>query len=224
MTFKLEITKCFKPQWLSPAIADALLEAVSELTYRTYAYRASVLKRAPKREFYVPFEDGSLPLYRWGQSRSEYVSGRPITELPALDTVRQRIATETGEACNHCIIIEYSDGQNHHAPPHRDRQQGVAGSGAHDMAADTSFFVLTLGYARPFQLLNTDHEVVWEERLPHGSLLQVTSTMNRELYHAVPRDPTQPSDQSRYSLIFRTIRCGNATSVPTGLRSFAKGA
>ncbi len=208
MSLKLKISEVYQPSWLSPRRANGLLKSLSDLTYEKYAYRASVLKRAPKREFFVPFEDGTIPLYRWGQSRTMYSMGRPMTDIPALENVRKQIARETGEACNHCIVIEYSDGERHHAPPHHDRQQGVDGNGARDMAAGTSFFVVTLGYARPFQLLDDDCNVVWEERLAHGSLLRVTAEMNREFCHAVPPDPAQPSGKPRYSAIFRTIRSG----------------
>ena len=205
---KLKIEEFYQSRWLCAEQADALQCKLSGLEYRKYAYRASVLKRAPKREFFVPHSDGTVPLYRWGQNRSEYTSGRPLADLPLLDAVRQRIAVETGESCNHCIVIEYSDGEKHHAPPHHDRQLGVNGNGARDMAAGTSFFVLTLGYTRPFQLLDSDQKIVWQEQLPHGSLLQVTAAMNREFFHAVPPDPTQPKDCPRYSAIFRTIRSG----------------
>lgn len=208
MDISATMRKFYHPAWLSKLRADALMSRLADMTYREYAYRASVLKRAPKREFFVPFENGSRPLYRWGQSRSEYESGLPLRKFPELDEVRERIALETDECCNHCIVIEYSDGDKHHAPPHHDRQQGVPGSGAHDMVADTSFFVLTLGFPRPFQLLDSERNVVWETRLPHGSLLQVTAEMNRDYFHAVPRDPAQPGNCPRYSAIFRTIGAG----------------
>ena len=133
-----------------------------------------------------------------------------MTEMPLLDHVRKQIERKTGEQCNHCIVIEYSDGEKHHAPPHHDRQEGVDGNGARDMAEGTSFFVLTLGYSRPFQLLDDDLNVVWEEHLLHGSLLRVTADMNRALYHAVPRDPSQPENCPRYSAIFRTIKSGSS--------------
>ncbi len=198
----------YQPQWLTPRRADSSLKTLSRLNFRLYPYRASVLRRAPKCEFYKELPDGSIPVYRWGQNRTEYLSGRPMEEIPALEKLRKRIAVKFGECCNHCIIIEYSDGEEHHAPPHHDRQQGVVGNGAHDMAAGSSFFVLTLGYARPFQLIDQAGDVAWEERLSHGSLLQVTATMNREYLHAVPRDPSQPDDCPRYSVIFRTIHAG----------------
>jgi len=216
MSLTLELEACYQPNWLSARRANALKKALAAMTYREYSYRASALKRAPKREFFVPFADGASPVYRWGQNRTEYSSGLPMSEIPRLDAVRQQIAAEFGEACNHCIVIEYSDGDKHHAPPHHDRQEGVDGNGARDMVAGSSFFVVTLGYARPFQLLDRDHNLVWEEALPHGSLLQVTAEMNREFYHAVPRDPAQPRAQPRYSAIFRTIRAASRELAAVG--------
>jgi len=92
----------------------------------------------------------------------------------------------------------------------------VDGNGARDMVVGSSFFVVTLGYARPFQLLDREQNLVWEESLPHGSLLQVTADMNREFYHAVPRDPAQPRAQPRYSAIFRTIRAASREMAAVG--------
>ena len=67
MSIKFQIEELYQPQWLSTRRANALERTLAALTYREYAYRASVLKREPKREFYVPFADGSIPLYRWGK-------------------------------------------------------------------------------------------------------------------------------------------------------------
>ena len=205
MNLNPTVDRLYHPSWLTEAHARELELTLKNLAYREYKYRASRLKRAPKLEFYLPFADGSIPVYRWGQNRTEYSSGQLITKFPSLDAVRKRVTNEFGECCNHCIVIKYSDGERHHAPPHHDRQQGVPGNGAHDMAADSSFFVVTLGFARPFQILDNDLNIAWEERLPHGSLLQVTADLNRTYYHAVPRAPTQPNENPRFSVIFRTI-------------------
>ena len=154
----------------------------------------------------MPFDDGTVPVYRWGQNRTEYTRGSLLTDFPALENLRQRLIGEAGERPNHCIVIRYSDGQHHHAPPHRDRQAGVPGNGAHDMAVATSFFVVTVGYPRLFQFVDAKQAIVWQERLAHGSLLQVTADLNRSLWHTVPRAPEEPNDRPRYSVIFRTIQ------------------
>jgi hypothetical protein len=206
MDIVLNVERFYQPAWLSKSKADALLTTLEAMSYRVHAHRKHGLKRAPMREFYLPFPDGSIPLYRWRQSLSEYTSGRPVAEVPQLDVVRRRIAEENGEYCNHCIVIEYADGERHHAPPHHGKHQGVSGDGARDMAAGASSFVVTLGHPRPFQLLDEDENLIREERLPHGSLFQVTAEMPRDFFHAVPRDPTQPSGTPPYSAIFHTIR------------------
>ena len=210
LIYRPSINDSYRNDWLSTRTANRLERALARLSFREYAYRASVLRRAPKCEVHLPFDDGTVPVYRWGQSRKEYGTGLCFSEVPILDQLRRRLMSETGESPNHCIIIRYSDGQQHHAPPHRDRQTGIAGNGAHDMAANTSFFVVSVGYPRLFQLLDDRRAVVWEDRLVHGSLMRVTSDMNRLFWHAVPRDLKHPSDRPRYSAIFRTIQKSEA--------------
>ena len=46
MSFDLATKDIYQPSWLRQRWANALLKSVSALTYREYAYRASVLKRA----------------------------------------------------------------------------------------------------------------------------------------------------------------------------------
>jgi hypothetical protein len=47
--------------------------------------------------------------------------------------------------------------------------------------------------------------VVWEKALPSNSLLVVSGAANTKYMHAVPKDKQWAGD-TRYSLIFRTIR------------------
>ena len=74
--------------------------------------------------------------------------------------------------------------------------------------ADTSFFVISFGTPRKFQLLSQvkpDDVVEWEAPLKSGSLLVVSGALNQSHWHAVPKDPTWKGEP-RWSLIFRTIR------------------
>lgn len=180
------------------------------------------LKRAPKFEWYLPREDGSRPLYRWGQSELFQHAGAPMPEV--LIAVAQRIEAAFGESVNHAIAIDYIDGVKQHAPPHQDKQKGlrVKPSTHLDMNADSSFFVFSFGAARKFTLQTTnkiklsERGVVWEKPLCEGSLLRISARDNRELYHAVHK--AGKSTGRRWSLIFRNID----THVPIDLEREAE--
>jgi len=206
----------YERAYLSPAERDKLLALCDRQKYSVYefAYRndfrqgTTKVKRAPKAEFYLPNAEGKRPLYRWGQTKEFHQAGHEMP--PALRALAARIAAETGELVNHCIIIDYEDGYSQFAPPHKDKAQGVAvppGTPL-DMARGGSFFVLSLGTEREFTLQRTRDapphpwDVVWRQPLASGSLLTVAACDNRELYHAVHQ---QPGKGGRYSIIFRTI-------------------
>jgi hypothetical protein len=122
-------------------------------------------------------------------------------------TIADKIRTDFDEEVNHAIVIEYSDGRRHHAPPHSDK-----------LHPGTSFYVLSYGTPRTFQLLDIKQvgvtkkgnpqmgagAVAWEMALPSNSLLAVSGDANSTLLHAVPRDRGWTGD-TRFSLIFRTI-------------------
>ena len=127
--------------------------------------------------------------------------------LPRLGDAPDQLRAQFGEQVNHAIVIEYSSGTEHHAPPHHDK-----------LPPGTSFFVLSYGTPRNFQLLESVQTgvtkkgnpqmgagaVVWEKALPSNSLLVVSGAANTQYLHAVPKDKQWAGD-TRYSLIFRTI-------------------
>ena len=184
---------------------------------------AKTLKRAPKVEFYLLADDDIAcvadadgkprAIYRWGQSQAFTQAGYPMP--PFLRAIAQRIEREFGEKVNHCIIIWYAHGTKQHAPPHKDKAEGVPGVKKNvplDMARDASFFVLSAGFPRTFTLQRTHErtrsklnsaDVVWERALESGSLLKISAADNRELFHAVHK---QAKAGERFSVIFRTIK------------------
>ena len=155
------------------------------------------MKRAPKKEFYYP--DHGDKVYKWGQETKAYPGGSEYTgeEMPEwMISIADRIRSDFGEEVNHAIAIRYSDRAEHHAPPHQDK-----------IPPGTSFFVLSFGTPRKFQLLDASKSgsVVWEKSLASGSLLVVSAELNRTHFHAVPKDKSW-TGEARWSLIFRTIR------------------
>jgi len=219
----------FQPAW---HVGDDLLAFCKAQPYSRYVYVGpngsmanwigeKPLKRAPKVEFYLT-DDGECcvadahgtlrAIYRWGQRDDFVQAGYPMP--PFLRAIAARIEAEFGERVNHCIIINYAHGTEQHAPPHKDKAEGVEVKKGvpRDMERDASFFVLSVGYPRKFTLQRTkeqtrsklaDTDVVFERALPSGSLLKVSAKDNRELYHAVHK---QAGAGVRYSIIFRTIK------------------
>ena len=116
-----------------------------------YMFRGHAMKRAPKREYYVPGEEP--PVYKWGQQKIHYPDGSEYSGLPMPDwmvMLKDKINMDFGANVNHAIIIKYSDGVQHHAPPHQDK-----------IPDGTEFFVLSFGEPRMFQMINSENEVVW---------------------------------------------------------------
>ena len=117
-----------------------------------------------------------------------------------------KINNDFGCNVNHAIIIKYKDGVKNHAPPHKDK-----------IDKEESFFVLSFGTPRRFQLLDTNYiktdkgriiqkigDVIWDKELLNNSILRVSGKSNQLYYHAVPKDKNWKGTP-RYSLIFRTI-------------------
>jgi alkylated DNA repair dioxygenase AlkB len=124
----------------------------------------------------------------------------PPVILRLLDDVRNAGGVDAS-SLNHCIVIKY-EGPQHFAPPHHDKQAGVEGSGAKDIMVGTSIYSVSLGEPRTFQLLDNNENVVWSQKLAHGSLFQLHPETNKALKHEVPKENV---GGTRYSIIFRSI-------------------
>ena len=80
-----------------------------------YSYRGKEIKRAPKREYYIP--DQEPPTYVWGQQIKNRPGGEEFTGLPMPDwmvMLKDKINMDFHVEVNHAIIIKYSDGVLHH--------------------------------------------------------------------------------------------------------------
>ena len=174
--------------------------------------------RAVKKEYYYPGHGDAL--YYWGQEIQSRPGGSDYTgeQMPDwMVTIADGIRQQYDELVDHAIVIEYTDGTKHYAPPHHDK-----------LPPNTGFYVYSFGTPRRFQFLgkptgtkvvkekgndgnvvekekrvHLDSDVAWDCALPHNSLLVVTADANRDLWHAVPVDKNW--EGKRYSLIFRTI-------------------
>ena len=190
-----------------------LLKDIEQEKMKEYRFRGKLMKRAPKREYFVPGE--IPPTYKWGQQTMNYPGGEEFSGKPMplwMVSLKDKINSDFNVKVNHAIIIKYTDGMLHHAPPHQDK-----------IPDGTDFFVLSFGTPRKFQLIKSKilqtnkrkkdgsykvkkepGDIFWEEYLSSGSLLRVTSKANKEYFHAVPKEKNWKGPP-RYSLIFRTI-------------------
>lgn len=181
-------------------VSDAEAAHIQNVAVRLYEYRRSVLRRAPKTEFY---KDQFLR-YSWGQHKTNDAHARRMPDWMAA------IADRIDPDINHAIVIKYHDGVKTHAPWHHDQcEERQRRSGC--MKRGTGFHVISCGTPRVFEL-GQDGTVLWSRALPHRSLLSVTSETNQLFEHRVPQDPTWRGE-ARWSLIFRTI-VGKAAAVP----------
>ena len=156
-----------------------------------YAFRASVLKRAPKVEWFRH----RLVTYSWGQHRSNIKYAKIFPDW------MEKLAQRLPEPVNHCIVIRYHDGMKTHAPWHSDKCQEL-GRRTGCMKRGSSFYVISVGDPRTFEL-GDETATLWESALPHRSMICIDSETNANVKHQVPQDKHWHG--CRWSLIFRTI-------------------
>ena len=158
---------------------------------RLYAFRASVLKRAPKMEWFR----NKQVVYSWGQHTSNNKYANVFPEW--MEAIAQRLP----EPVNHAIVIRYHDGMKTYAPWHSDKCEEL-GRRTGCMQRGTSFYVISVGDPRTFEL-GDESAVLWSKALPHRSLITIDAETNAKVKHQVPQDAKWVG--CRWSLIFRTI-------------------
>jgi alkylated DNA repair dioxygenase AlkB len=186
----------FVPVEAQDFITDEEAAAIKEVKVREYGYRAGTLKRAPKAGFYR----NERVEYSWGQHISEHAREEQFPSW--MEEIAKKIEAKYGEPVNHAIVIKYSDGEKHHAPWHHDKCDEL-GRKTGCMEKGTGFFNISVGDPRTFQM-GDEGDIVWEEKLPHCSLLAVCAEDNVRYKHCVPKDASWVGE--RWSLIFRTIK------------------
>jgi hypothetical protein len=213
----------FEPDFLGRELADELfalclsllpeggdpVAVYEEGKIRAYQYRGKHLVRSPKIEF---ASCERVAPYRFGQEKAEY--DRVVVGLPP---TLQRVADMLGDpGVNHAIIICYRDGSQQHIPWHHDKQEGLPGAGAKDIAAGSAIYnVVVCDRPRVFQLARPEdiedhadghgeaHAYQFNAPLPHGSMVALTAEGNRLLKHRVPKEKGWRG--LRFSIVFRTM-------------------
>jgi alkylated DNA repair dioxygenase AlkB len=158
---------------------------------KLYAFRAGVLKRAPKMEWFR----SNQVRYSWGQHRSNDKYAQIFPDW------MEKLADRLPEEVNHAIIIKYHDGMKTYAPWHSDKCEEL-GRKSGCMKRGSSFFVISVGDPRTFEL-GDESAVIWSKALPHGSIIKIDAETNMNVKHCVPQDQNWVG--CRWSLIFRTI-------------------
>ena len=133
-----------------------------------------------------------------------HLYGYRASELKRAPKVAFRL--NSSEPLNHVIIIRYS-GPEHHAPPHHDKQEGVAGQGAKDILKDTPIVSVTAcanGDERTFTVAADDGSWDWRKKLGNRDLFVLGPETNKSATHEVPKEGRK--GQVRYSMIFRTVK------------------
>jgi hypothetical protein len=173
--------------WISETEADMVMGSQVQL----YRFRAGVLKRAPKIEWYRH----EKLRYSWGQAKSNDKYAQPFPDW--MEAIAQRLP----EPVNHAIVIRYSSGMKTYAPWHSDKCEEL-GRRTGCMKRGSSFFVISVGDPRTFEL-GDESAVIWQKALPHCSMIQIDAVTNVNVKHQVPQDKNWVG--CRWSLIFRTI-------------------
>jgi ATP-dependent Lon protease len=199
-----------------------LVEFCGNQTYLLPPYRGKLLKRSPKATFVTNDEVG---VYRFGQETRSY--GHAIVGFPdPLSDLAMKIWDRFGgEMPNHCIIVRYSSGKDHHIPWHSDKQEGTSGGGAKDICKGTNIYDIIIFEQgnqrkpvknRKFQVALSGaiaakadghgdaSEYLYNQRTPNGELIVLTYQGNCELKHRVPKE--KGNDVVRYSIVFRSVK------------------
>ena len=158
---------------------------------KLYAFRAGVLKRAPKMEWFRHTQ----VRYSWGQHRSNDKFAQIFPDW--MEKLADRLPAEV----NHAIVIKYHDGMKTYAPWHSDKSEEL-GRKSGCMQRGTSFYVVSVGDPRTFEL-GDESAVLWSNALPHRSMIAIDAETNAKVKHQVPQDAKWVG--CRWSLIFRTI-------------------
>jgi hypothetical protein len=198
-----------------------LLEFCGNQTYVLPPYRGKYLKRSPKATFVLTDEVG---VYRFGQETRAYGNAIVGYPQPLMDLVI-KIADDFEDFPNHCIIVRYSDGKEHHIPWHSDKQEGTSGGGAKDICSYTKIYDIIIfeegdesnpALNRKFQVALSDKITVktgghgdaslylYNERTPNGDMIVLTFEGNCAMKHCVPKE--KGNDVVRYSIVFRTVK------------------
>jgi alkylated DNA repair dioxygenase AlkB len=192
----------FEPRWLEATHADALFEAL-QATVPWDTHRLRLFGReldAPRRSCWIG-DPGAA--YTYSRTRFE---PRPWPE--ALRPVRARLAHELDSGFNSVLANLYRDGRD---------SMGWHSDDEPELGPAPVIASLSLGAARRFVLRHRrDPALRHAIELPHGSLLVMRGTTQRDWRHALPRTarPVGP----RINLTFRRILAPDATAASTPRR------
>ncbi|WP_264516705.1 alpha-ketoglutarate-dependent dioxygenase AlkB family protein [Luteolibacter rhizosphaerae] len=164
------------PQFLSPADASALFEAL--LSEVQWDERMKARKTAC---FGQTYDDSG-------------VDYQLVPMHPRLAPLCEAISVRLGFMPTNCLLNYYESGRS---------SMGFHSDATHNLAEGTGVAILSVGAERcPSFRSKTDPELTVEYPLPHGSLFYMSQGTQDHWLHAVKKTET---DDSRISLTFRHI-------------------
>lgn len=184
----------YEKNFLTPEEATKLFKALRE--------KCAWERRTTSFQYPVPRDEAYYgdPKTDYTYSRREY---RPQAWIPELLSLKARVDQATPEAaytnlrlprlgynavlCN--LYLNGSDSVGLHADAEPEMGPVIAS--------------VSLGAERLFRLKDQNRKVVFQERLPHGSLLIMAGQTQRNFTHEVPKEPAVL--QPRINLTFRRI-------------------
>jgi alkylated DNA repair dioxygenase AlkB len=186
----------FEPRWLGAAHADALFEILHE-TVSWETHRIRLFGReldSPRRSCWI-----GDPGVEYTYSRTRF-EPRPWPD--ALRPVRARLAQELDLGFNSVLANLYRDGRD---------SMGWHSDDEPELGPAPVIASLSLGATRRFVLRHRrDATLRHAIDLPHGSLLVMRGTTQRDWRHALPR--TAKPVGARINLTFRRILLRDATA------------
>ncbi|CAF0912295.1 unnamed protein product [Rotaria sordida] len=140
------------------------------------------------------YSDGSYPLYRY-ESKKDIIYPEVKAWPPVLKRLRDRLFEITGQKCNHCVVNQYRD-NNDHIGYHFDKTR--------DFVNDSNVLVFSFGGERILRLKHNGSKITEDIHLKSGSLFDLGWKSNSIWKHSIIK--TKRSCERRVSLTYRLIK------------------
>ncbi|CAF3074070.1 unnamed protein product [Rotaria sp. Silwood2] len=140
------------------------------------------------------YSDGSYPIFRY-ESQKDIIYPEVKTWPPVLKKLRDMIFQITSQRCNHCVVNQYRD-NNDHIGYHFDKTR--------DFVNDSNVLVLSFGGERILRLKHNESKVTEDILLKSGSFFVLGWKTNSIWKHSIVK--TQRRCERRVSLTYRLIK------------------
>ncbi|CAF3457505.1 unnamed protein product [Rotaria sp. Silwood1] len=191
----------YKEQLFSPNASIEILKELDEqivyLPREQFKFKIfNTVNLLPRdKAFYGDvYSDGSYPLFRY-ESQKDIIYPEVKSWPPVLKRLRDMIFELTGQRCNHCVVNQYRD-NNDHIGYHFDKTR--------DFVNDSNVLVLSFGGERLLRLKHNESKITEDIHLKSGSLFVLGWKTNSIWKHSIVK--TQRPCDRRVSLTYRLIK------------------